>query len=266
MRAEFGILREKNNTLFYNEYKNCHGSFHFHSQIELLFVDEGEMEVFINNYRKTLKQGEMSVALSYDAHAYKTPESSYASLLDIPAYMCEEFINVMKNKRVTNPFITNTDAVKKIKDCIREIHRIQQNDILLSGYIYVILGIIMENIDFRTTKESVNPELSSRILFYINENFKKDISLAVIALEMGYSQSYLSRYFKSCFNIGLNQYITIIRLKNALLLMHEKKHNLTYCAFESGFNSMRTFYRVFFNEFGCSPKEYFKKNIPSEQI
>lgn len=259
LRAEFGINREKNNTLFYSEYKNCYSRFHFHSQIELLFVDEGEMEILINNYRKTLKQGEMSVALSYDAHVYKTPESSYASLFVIPAYMCEEFINTIKHKRATNPFITDTAAVQKIKDCIREINKIEKNDIKLTGYIYVILGIVMENIDLCSSKESVNPELSAKILFYINENFKKDISLASIALEFGYSQSYLSRYFKSCFNIGLNQYITIIRLKNALLLMHEQKYNLTYCAFESGFNSMRTFYRVFFNEFGCSPKEYFKK-------
>lgn len=258
MRAEFGINREKNNTLFYNEYKNCYGRFHFHSQIELLFVDEGEMEILINNHEKTLKQGEMSVALSYDAHAYRTPESSYASLFIIPAYMCEEFINTIKHKRVTNPFITSTDAVRKIKECVSEINKIEKNDIKLTGYIYVILGLIMENIDFCPSKESINPELSANILFYINENFKKNITLSSIAIEFGYSQSYISRYFKSCFNIGLNQYITIIRLKNALLLMKEKKHSLTYCAFESGFNSMRTFYRVFYNEFKCSPKEYFK--------
>ena len=48
----------------------------------------------------------------------------------------------------------------------------------------------------------------------------------------------------------------MVRLKNALMLMHEGKHTLTYCALESGFNSVRTFYRAFSEEFDCTPKEY----------
>ena len=45
MHAEFGLKRESDNSLFYKEWKNDNGIFHFHSQIELYFVDEGEMEV-----------------------------------------------------------------------------------------------------------------------------------------------------------------------------------------------------------------------------
>ena len=52
------------------------------------------------------------------------------------------------------------------------------------------------------------------------------------------------------------KYLTIVRLKNALMLMYEKKHSITYCALESGFSSVRTFYRAFSEEFACSPKEY----------
>ena len=258
MQAEFGIIRERSNTLFYKEYINDKGAFHFHSQIELYFVDEGEMEILVNNHRQMVRAGEMSVALSFDAHAYKTPVSSRSSVFIIPSYMCEKFLEAINHKSVINPFITDKAIVKKIKNCIAEINKTDNNPIKLIGYIYVILGIIMENIDFTQSQDYQNPPLSSSILLYINENFKNDISLESIAIEFGYSKSYISRYFKSCFNIGLNQYIAIIRLKNALLLMKEKKHKLTYCAFESGFNSMRTFYRVFYNEFKCSPKEYFK--------
>ena len=70
---------------------------------------------------------------------------------------------------------------------------------------------------------------------------------------------YNSRYFKNCFGIGLSRYITMVRLKNALMLMHEGKNTLTYCALESGFNSLRTFYRVFNEEFNSTPKEYINK-------
>ncbi len=259
MKAEFGIIREKNNKLFYKEYQNDKGVFHFHSQIELYFVEEGEMEIYVNNQGRIVEAGEMSVALSYDAHSYKTPTSSKSSVFIIPLHMCEEFIKSIEHKRVTNPFITDKEVVLKIKSLIQEVDIKSTNEIKTMGYIYLILGLIMENIGFETTQDLHQPDLSSKILLYINENFTKDISLATLASEFGYSESHLSRYFKSYFNISLNQYITVIRLKNALMLMHEKKNTLTYCAFESGFGSMRTFYRVFFNEFGCSPKEYLKK-------
>lgn len=259
MKAIFGINRERDDKLFYKEYSNDKGVFQFHSQIELYFVDEGEMEVIINSHRRVLKKGEMSVALSYDAHAYKTPVSSRSSIFIIPTYLCEEFIKATKDKRVTNPFICDPEAVKKIKECIYEIQKAGVNDIMLTGYIYVILGIIMEHISFEAKDTPMDSQLSNKLLFYINETFKGDITLASIAEALGYNQSYLSRYFKSCFQIGINEYITMLRLKNAIMLMHENKYNITYCAMESGFNSMRTFYRVFYHEFQCTPKEYLEK-------
>lgn len=259
MKAEFGISRERHNKLFYKEYQNDSGNFHFHSQIELYFVDDGEMEIIVNNHRKVLKKNEMSVALSYDAHAYKTIKSSKSSVLIIPPYMCEEFIESIKNKRVSNPFICKKESVQKIKSCILEINNENINEIKLTGYVYIILGTVMENICFESNETPIDTDLSSKILFYINKNYKNNITLASIAAELGYNQSYLSRYFKSCFNIGINQYLTVIRLKNALTLMHEKKNSLTFCALESGFNSIRTFYRVFTNEFKCTPKEYLKR-------
>lgn len=256
MQAKFNVDRERNNRLFYKEYTNDKCIFQFHSQIELYFVDEGEMEFVVNNHRRTLEAGEMSVALSYDSHAYKTPEFSKSSVFIIPIYMCESFINATKNKKATYPFILDKDIVKKIKGYIRELCVDDINEIKQTGYIHLILGIIMENIFFESSDNVIDTELSSRMLFYINERFNRDISLDTLSSELGLHKTYISRYFKECFNVGFNQYLTTIRLKNALILMNDGHHSITECAMESGFNSMRTFYRVFSKEFGCTPKEY----------
>lgn len=261
MQATFGLAREKNNSLFYSEYKNDKCSCHFHSQIELYFIDDGEMEIIVNDNRTLLKAGEMSVALSYDAHTYKTPQSSCSSVFEIPTYMCPSFMEEVKDKQVANPFIKNKETVKYIKQCIKQLNGENVNSISLSGYINLILGTIIDNISFQKCHKSVDTSLASQMLFYINENFKNDISLRSIAIHFGYAESYVSKFFKETFNIGFNKYLNILRLKNTLLLMKQNKHNVTYCAIESGFNSMRTFYRVFYNEFGCTPKKYMEGNI-----
>lgn len=254
----FNAVRERDNKLFYKSYKNDKTVLQFHSQIELYFVDGGEMDFWVGGHYKRLSGGEMSVALSYDSHAYKTPLASESSVLIIPPYMCEEFINATKGKKATCPFITDKATVEKIKECYKEIKRPDIGRIEQLGYIYVILGIVMENVFLEVTGEGDDPTLSSKILFYINENFKNGVTPSQIAAHFGYSQSYISRYFKSCFNITLIKYLTIIKLQNAIMLMREGKHSATYCSLESGFSSMRTFYRAFYNEFGCSPGEFLK--------
>ena len=110
MQPIFNIVRERDNKLFYKSYENDKGVLQFHSQIELYFVDEGEMESWVNGHYKLLSSGEMSVALSYDSHAYKTPEHSKSSVLIIPPHICEEFITATKRKKATNPFICDKDT------------------------------------------------------------------------------------------------------------------------------------------------------------
>jgi AraC-like DNA-binding protein len=269
MQPRFNIERERHNRLFYKEYENDKCILQFHSHIELYFVDFGEMEFLVNGHYRILTAGQMSVALSYDSHAYKTPESSRSSVLIIPVYMCEHFISAVAHKKASYPFITDSSVVGRIKECVKQLKRDGINEIERMGYIHVILGIIMDSIFIDGEQATPSPDLSSRILIYLNENFKSDITLEGVSQHFGYTKSYLSRYFSASFGIGFCQYLSALRLKNALTLINEKKHSITECAFESGFNSVRSFYRVFYSEFGCSPREYIaesEKNNTLEKI
>ena len=122
----------------------------------------------------------------------------------------------------------------------------------------MILGTLLEQMELEDRAEEMDPTLSTRMLFYINEHFYDKITLDSMAMELGFNPSYLSRHFKACFGIGFNQYLTMLRLRESVLLMQEGK-SLSECAFESGFGSLRTFHRVFSEEFQCTPKEYMNR-------
>ena len=259
MRLHFDMERERSRELFKevtddNIDGRCH--FNFHSQIELYFVDEGQIDAFVNQQQRRLKKGQMAVALSYDAHLFRSVGSSRSSILVIPPDLCGEFMSAVQQKQVQNPFICNEETVKRIKFFVDAIKTDHTNEVKLRGYLYVVLGIVLDNIFLKSAEFSVDTELSSKILFYLNQQFRNEITLESLSCTFGYSPSYLSRYFKDRFGIGLNQYVNILRLRNALLLMQEGKNTHTYCALESGFTSMRTFYRVFKQEFGCAPRDY----------
>ena len=256
MQPRFDIERERNNRLFFKAYRNDKCLFQFHSQIEIYFVDEGEMEMLVGGKFQTLHAGEMSIALSYDTHAYKTPRFSRSSSLLIPAHLCEEFLTTTKGKRLITPFITDLNVYTTVKRYYEALKDESISKLTQLGYIYLILGVILDAVRFEDADSPNDTDLASRILFYLTDNYKNDVSPSSVAEHLGYSQSYISRYFKACFGITLGKYITIVKLKHAVAMMHEGKKDITYCALESGFSSMRTFYRAFHTEFGCSPKEY----------
>ena len=258
MQATFGIEREHSSELFYQELVNDSGPFHFHSPIELYFVDAGEIEVFVNTQHRVLKAGEMAVSLSYDAHHYRSVSASQSSLLVIPQPLCGDFLAAVQNKRAANPFLCDEEAVREIKACVRALAG-STNDIKRRGLLYVMLGTILEHITLEDAEIPKDNSLSSRLLTYLDRHHRDDLDLTSLSAAMGYSPSYLSRYFLRSFGIGIPQYVNTLRLRSALLLLQSGTRGTTDCALESGFPSVRTFYRVFRNEFGCSPKEYLTK-------
>ena len=257
MIPSLDLGREQCKQLVLVQRDNMNINFNFHSPIEICYVQKGALEVLINDQQTILYPGELSVALSYDAHCYHTVgDSSEALVMIIPTSMCMDFLAVIEKQRAINPFIRDKKATAKIMEYYAELKSDQSNKIKEIGYTNVILGIIMENVGFEAAMTEMNTHLSSRILMYINENYKDSITNASIAARFGYNPSYLSRYFKSCFHIGINQYVTLVRLKQFVILSNNSKKSVADCAYECGFSSLRTFYRAFYNEFKCTPKEF----------
>lgn len=259
MQPIFGIERELCEDIFYKESENDSGDFHFHSHIEICMVEEGETRVVINSKEKILREGDISIALSYDAHFYKPITYSKTRILVIPLHMCAEFTRFMENKKNMIPFISNPALAREIKRCLDELKSNKHNEILIRGYIYTILGLLIDNVQLVSANTAAGHTLTSKILHYIHLHYKTDISIKTLAHEFGYHPGYLSRVFKEQFHVGLKRYLTLLRLKAAMTLMNQNK-SITYCAYESGFNSLRTFYHAFSQEFQCTPKEYIKRN------
>lgn len=257
-QARFNTERERVNSLFHKSYTNDFCVFQFHSQLEVYFIDGGEMEMRVGGCQRLLSAPAVSVSLGFCTHAYKTPVTSRSSVLLIPAHMCEEFVAYTRGKRFEEPFITDPEIYQRLKGLYSEIISADGNKIKQLGSIYTFLGVILDALTLTDAPAEMDTDLASRILFYIDENYKSGITPASVAQHFGYSQSYISRYFSASFGTTLSKYLTSVKLRSAINLMQDKRHDITYCALESGFSSMRTFYRAFHNEFGMSPRDVIK--------
>ncbi|WP_052427360.1 response regulator transcription factor [Neobacillus niacini] len=93
------------------------------------------------------------------------------------------------------------------------------------------------------------------IIKYIDQNFKV-ASLESLADQMDMNPSYLSTFFKEKTGVNFSDYLTHIRMKNAVLLL-QNSHYKTYEISELvGYSTPKNFTRKFSSYFGKSPREF----------
>ncbi len=265
MQAEFLIDRIKSNKieLLTLDWGWCLPE--FHPAIEIWGITEGKMELTVDGKQKTLEKNSFMFLPPFTIHESKRYVRNHSFVIIIPTCLCENFMKAIDGKKITNYFFEDPVLFQKINFLFDLMKEENASELRKTGLANTILGYILENGEFADSNNESIPELTTEILLYINNNFNKNISLKSIAEHFGFSQSFVSNHFKTHCGISLKRHITLTRLKNAVSLMLTTNNTITFCALESGFSSMRTFYRSFQEEFGCSPKVYIEKSNNSHQ-
>ncbi len=102
-----------------------------------------------------------------------------------------------------------------------------------------------------------------KIQAYINQNYKTDIRLPLLAEMAGMSPVAFSRFFKARTGKSLSDYIIDIRLGYASSLLVDSSNSIAEICYECGFNNLSNFNRIFKKKKKCSPKEFrenFRRN------
>ena len=99
----------------------------------------------------------------------------------------------------------------------------------------------------------------SEIAEYITENYQLDISLSDISRDFFISKCYLSRIFKEVTGFTVNEYINIIRVKQAQELLENSAYNITEIAELVGYDSITYFEKIFKKYLELSPLKYRKR-------
>lgn len=99
-----------------------------------------------------------------------------------------------------------------------------------------------------------------KVLDYINENIRSELSVKVLADHIGMERSYFSRKFKSIFNMTPNQYITAKRMKVAASELMAGA-SVYHSAKAAGYTDEKAFSRAFKRYMEISPGKYREVHI-----
>lgn len=238
---------------------SCHP--HFHSSIEIVYITDGILKAMINDRSYTVHKNQILISSSYMVHSYSTESYSDSIVLIIPLDFTPSNRTLAKkvfSRCVYDAKDDDGELLHCIKRILADMDSGNGNSNIVKGYIYVILGILIDRVGLTEICEDESSNLTKDILVYLQDNFLNKLSLETLAQKFGYSKSRFSHIFNSRFGCGISEYIDLLRCRHAAEMLSNSAA-LVDVALDSGFESIRTFYRCFKRCYGTTPSNYKKQ-------
>lgn len=255
---------------------------HFHEYLEMLYLTEGNMSIWLNDKPYVFNQGELIIINSSETHrlASNVPLSKYLVVKFTPKLLYT-FQQTPKETRYILPFLAEQSDQPRVY-CKEFVEAAGIPSLLFDaieewkekgvGYELALKADVLKTIRCVVkflSEQGINVKVSSAggniqhlisdILEYINENFRT-VSEKDVADRFGISYSYFSRSFKQIMNMSFKEYINYLKINEAQRLLLSTGKSITEISVELGFSSSSHFINVFKKFKNCSPKQY-KKNI-----
>ena len=247
-------------------------NFHFHPELELIYVISGEMKVKSENKTYFIKNDEVLFVNSSTPHSTIYKSKDFSGLL-------VQFRNPFSGKghfgylyRFFSPdcegvyVFSEGDEKNNIKNSIEEISKVNVgNDsvsqCLVASQMYKILSVLYEknliySPEIKLT-DNKNIERLIPVLEYIDLNYSQQISLSTLSDIVNLNEYYFCRFFKKTLGCTATDYINYVRTYYASNMLLEDKNIVDIC-YETGFSSLSYFNRTFKKYFIYPPSVYRK--------
>ncbi|MBU3099495.1 MULTISPECIES: GH39 family glycosyl hydrolase [Clostridium] len=266
----FELIRYNENLPFKVFILNANNQeYHWHKEIELVFVLNGNLTFEVKGTRYKISQHDLFLVNSFDMHSVISEKGENIILilqLD-PIFFdkyCQNFSDFYyePNKSMND---RNNPLYDKISSILANIMFSMIK--LDTGYKLKVINAVIELAlillqNFNTTiyhqdsGKDYKQRRMSEILKYIDENYDSQVSLSSLSKEMHISPQYISKFFKNNLGIGFVDYINKLRITKSLNDLLGSKKNIIDIAIDHGFNDHKSYSRVFKTIFGITPTEY----------
>lgn len=230
---------------------------HFHDAIEIIFTTSGSGVAICNGIKYHHKPGSVFFATSNEVHYFTDRTNDIDGLVvDIEPYILSGTAAQLKDAAPISRIWedpTMSNKLWKLVDFILKNQSTLSQEVLTS-LITSLLMLLLECVELEKTK-SPNSTIT-KIVNYCQEHCTEPISLETLAKEFSLSVSHISRIFSNKLKISFSDYINGLRLNVAINLMNTSKITITKAATYAGFPTIRTFNRVFLEQYGITPSQY----------
>lgn len=236
----------------------CWSNEHFHKAIEMIYNLGKDRTVFIAAQPVLLKKDAVLVTMPYQIHQYPNENDNDGLCTVFPSHFSDKFLKRIGKKMPAICVLEDEEVCKNIKTYMSALvdGATSDNEFLKDGYINMLLGIILDNMEFEENapKQEAYAFIQS-VVAYINEHYAEDLTLDGLSKTFGYSKYYFSRTFNKYFDTTLKDYINAVRIYKAIDLTTSLRPSEIY--YKVGFSSIQQ-YITYFKKFMRTTPAKFK--------
>lgn len=259
---------KKDGNLHITYKKSTHFPPHLHSGMEMVYVTRGTLILGVGCELYSMEKGDFAIIFPNLIHHYQVFEKGRNEAFYIVPQMSLAgiFKDEMYKRCPLNPVIKKENVHPDIHQSILKLYKEnERNTVIDQAYVQIILARSMPYFELLPREHFESDELIYKSVMYMAKNFKEEITLDSMAKDLGVSKYVLSRIFSATFHTNFNQYLNEHRLNHAVYMLEDTDSSITDICLESGFQSQRTFNRVFQEKYKITPREY-KNECLKKQI
>lgn len=249
--------------------------FHQHEEYQFMWIIRGSGTLFVADSFHTFGQDDIFLLGSNQPHVFKRDTGDAEAVECVSVFFninsVLSHLSYMPELNELLTFVTHSSNGFKVPEehksrVRRRIAVLKNSDTMerLIGFLMLLkeLNAVSDNLkplSVTSLRERENGALRiNEICRYVKDNFKRNISLEEVADHANLTPQAFCRYFKKHTGLTFVSYINELRIQEACrLITSERYESIGLVAYNSGFNSITNFNRVFRSVTGFSPKEYY---------
>ncbi|SEA02543.1 AraC-type DNA-binding protein [Lachnospiraceae bacterium NK3A20] len=255
------LYKSSNNGLEIYKRKASHFPPQVHSMIEFVYITEGTLELGIGQELYHMEKGDFVVifpGLIRHGQVFSGGRNTYITIL-ASVSLAGSLADPLRQYQPEEPIIPSAKVHPDIPYLIRDLLESEEdrrNSILTQSFIQIILERALPQYHLIQRPSGENEDLIYRSVSYIAAHFTEPLSLTKMAKDLYVSPYAISRMFSGTFHMNFNAYLNEMRLEYVCSLLRYTDQPITDAWMNAGFESQRTFNRVFQEKIHMSPREF----------
>ncbi len=260
--------------LHYPEIGNDEGAlWHFHPEMELVYVDQGSGKRHIGNHLSYYHDGDLIfIGANLPHYGFTdrlTGNKSEVVIQFKEDFLGADFIKAPEMTQIKQLFVRAKQGIVFHETTKRQVGAKMEHLVTLeplsrlTAFLEILADLAnAKDYDLLNIEQVVlesRPQDNERLemLFeFVKQEYKRSISLQEVANMVSMTEQAFSRYFKKKTGKTFTNFVNEHRLVHASKLLAEQPISITDICFESGFNNFSHFNKRFKAFTGKSPSQY----------
>jgi AraC family L-rhamnose operon transcriptional activator RhaR len=266
--------------------------YHSHNFIEIAFVEDGEGMHQIGDETMPCRKGDIFLLNCSIKHRF-IPSSdgslTISNCVFLPEFFDYSLVGNKSFQTLSNIYLFRSFLVEdcqsyikfsipdgeftKIRNLIIDIYTEFNTE--ATGYLELIRAYMIELLiyilrktqrdmavsSFSTFNKELNPVVNQKIISYIEEHFKKDVTIGDLAVMSFLSPAQFCRIFKKTTGFTVKEFMQKTRIEVACKMLRETNKPIGEISIDVGYNDIKYFTKLFTRTIGTTPSAFRKEII-----